>query len=659
MDTEKPRPLVGYRENQDTKKENPVDPKKFKEELSKVQESDAAQQQGKRNLKKSEEEGEDDMGVQAPPPAPAGLFSMLMSPGSSDNLLTPKTPQNIRQTAAPTTSSTFNIEEMPADSAPSSAEPPPPTSAFPPTAAEPPSGSFPLPPGSSFSENLPPPTDPTPPPTSNAATTPQAQPTPSDATPAPTPSTTATPIETPLSPYQQPPTADTQVSSIKETTSTQASPTRIQKKQTTDTSLLSTKHPSSAQLIKQKQNKVLNLNLGTKKPETETPAQQKKTAPVQNPTPKQPATAAAPKNEETKPLEPPQAKQPTELPKPLTPALPPTQPPKELSTPPIAALPSATQPKEEAKTLTPALPPTQPPKELSKPPIAALPSGKQPTELPKALKTTLPPSQQSAERPTSPTKLPSSHTPAELPKAPITLPSSKQSAETSKPSTTLPPIPQEATAHASQIAKEPTPQIAPPIKHSIIDKKTSPAPTHSVFSATNEHGLSIKTDTGSSHDHPKKQDKDNVADDALAAGQIPTPLVSFSPPPTEPLPAYTKLPSEVYELFERMVGSITVEHGKASTTTTITLAMKGSIFDGTQIILDRQSSSMNTFNIQIATNPQAQDLVNANLEDLVAAFQGSKLAFDVNIRKPVLLEKYHDFQRKESPQKEKEKEQES
>ncbi len=516
MSTEKPRPLVGYRENQETKKDTPVDPKKFKEELSKVQESDATQQQGKRNLKKSEEEGEDDMGVQAPPAAPSGLFSMLMSNDSSDSLLTPKTPQNVRQTAAPTSSSTFNIEEMPSD-------------ASPPTTSEPPSASLPSSAGTLFGESIPS-EEPTPPSTPSAPPTPQASPTLSDTSPSPTPTTPQTPTEAQLLPNQQPSIPETEPPSTAQPSiqgaSPQTSPTRIQKKQVTDTSLLSTKHPSSAQLIKQKQEKGLNLNLGKRQSEpTKTPNQEKVTKQTQQPTLKQG-------------------------------------------------------------------------RDLQKSPTT-----------PSPIKQTTAPQTSSMEKE------------ALLQKAP--------------PSTTA------------------------PLKNSIIDKKTTTNTERPVFSSTNEQGLSIKTDTGTSQDHPKKQNKDNPEDDVLAPGQVAMPMTTFTLPPAEPLPAYTQLPSEVYELFERMVGSITVEQSKASTTTTITLAMKDSIFDGTQIILDRQSSSMNTFNIQIATNPQAQDLVNANLDDLVAAFQGSKLAFDVNIRKPILLEKYHDFQRKESPQKEKDRENDS
>ncbi|MEI8300009.1 MAG: hypothetical protein WCG10_00155 [Chlamydiota bacterium] len=528
MSTEKPRPLVGYRENQDTKKDTPVDPKKFKEELSKVQESDAAQQQGKRNLKKSEEEGEDDMGAQAPPSAPTGVFSMFMSEGSSDNLLTPKTPQNVRQTAAPTASSTFNIEEMPSDASSGMGETPPTASASPQAASAPPSAALPSSAGSSFTENIPsiesaPPQTPSAPPTSEATSTP------SDTSTASTPAAGQSPTATPLSPYEQQASSQSQAPSQEQTSSTQppstqASPTRIQKKQTTDISLLSTKHPSSAQLIKQKQNKLLDLNLG-KKPDA---------------------------------------------------------------------------PPSDAPTL----------KTITKP-IMQTPS--------------------------------------------------KQPAALSNPTKALPSINQESTPQTSQAATSTPLQKAPlattpTSTHSIIDKKTTSNAAQPVSPATNAQGLSIKTDTSSSQDQSKKQNKDQSTDNVGAQGQVPLPLVAFTPPPAEALPTYTNLPSEVYELFERMVGSITVEHTKASTTTTITLAMKGSIFDGTQIVLDRQSTSMNTFNIQIATNPQAQDLINANLTDLVAAFQGSKLAFDVNIRKPILLEKYHDFQRKDSPQKEKDQE---
>ena len=83
------------------------------------------------------------------------------------------------------------------------------------------------------------------------------------------------------------------------------------------------------------------------------------------------------------------------------------------------------------------------------------------------------------------------------------------------------------------------------------------------------------------------------------------------------------------------------------TTTTVTVNMKNSIFDGTQIIIDHYETAPNALNITIAGNPKAQEMINQNMTNLVASFEASKLSFQVNLRRPVLLEDYQTFKRKE------------
>ena len=589
MATEKPRPLVGYRETQETKKDTPVDPKKFQEELSKVQESEASQQQGKRQLKKSETGEEDEeLPVQAPPP-PSGLFSLFMDSGKSDSLLVPKTPQNVRQTQVASSSSTFQIEEMPPDAS-SGAEAP-----------SLPGTELPSPPSDAQAPAPPPAATPTPTATPQPPATPQASgtqtpPTPSPATPtaAPTPIAEPTLMAQPTQTSQQPPgkspldpslsdkTPSAKITapplskeatpSLKEESKEKKSPMqepvtlsrddslkeppkqpfvpspeRITKKQVQDTSLLAGKQPSTTQILKQKKDKALELHLASS---------EKKGEEKQEPTP-------SPEK---------------------TPPQPTTQ-------------------RDNLQKEKPSLPSEpKPPSSPVKPQAAQKPATKLPSTTP--------------ERP-----------PLEKP---MTAPPLQ------KPQETPPSLPAAAAA-----AAQASPQERQPFKPSITPKvDVTPAPIANAPASASQKD--------SSSDHSKKEHHDQ-ADNAAAVQPATPPPPLFTPPPTETLPAYASLPSEVYELFERMVGTITIEQGKNSTTTTVTLDMKGSIFDGSQIILDRQSTAMNTFNIQIATNPQAQELINSNLEALVAAFQGSKLSFDVNIRKPILSEEYRDFKRKPAP----------
>ena len=86
--------------------------------------------------------------------------------------------------------------------------------------------------------------------------------------------------------------------------------------------------------------------------------------------------------------------------------------------------------------------------------------------------------------------------------------------------------------------------------------------------------------------------------------------------------------------------------------------MKNSIFDGAQIILDHYSSAPNAFNVTIAASPEAQAVLNTNIDNLVASFEASKLSFQINLKRPVLLEEYQAFKRKEKVEAEPDQEQE-
>jgi hypothetical protein len=112
MSAEQPRPLQGYRESQQMRKDSDVDAKRIQEEFSKVQEADESRQRDKRNLKKSEEQGDDEF-EQAKKEliqASGALFSYYMKDSDENNLFAPQTPQYVRGSEGPTTTSSFTIE---------------------------------------------------------------------------------------------------------------------------------------------------------------------------------------------------------------------------------------------------------------------------------------------------------------------------------------------------------------------------------------------------------------------------------------------------------------------------------------------------------------------------------------------------------------------
>ena len=118
------------------------------------------------------------------------------------------------------------------------------------------------------------------------------------------------------------------------------------------------------------------------------------------------------------------------------------------------------------------------------------------------------------------------------------------------------------------------------------------------------------------------------------------PVPDIAPLTQSDLPAYSTLSSKVYELYEKFVGLITLQQTTDSSKTTVKLNMPGSVYNKAEIVLEKFSSAPNTFHIQFAGSPQAIESFNANMADLVAAFQANKRSFEVNISKPYLLKEH-------------------
>lgn len=112
-----------------------------------------------------------------------------------------------------------------------------------------------------------------------------------------------------------------------------------------------------------------------------------------------------------------------------------------------------------------------------------------------------------------------------------------------------------------------------------------------------------------------------------------------APPPTQagattPVSApFANLPPQVQQLYERMVGVMTVMHETGVTQTTINLdnpRFSNSAFFGTQIIITEFSTAPKAFNIELLGNQQAVNLISQNTEELLAAFQTGQYNFKVN-----------------------------
>jgi len=136
------------------------------------------------------------------------------------------------------------------------------------------------------------------------------------------------------------------------------------------------------------------------------------------------------------------------------------------------------------------------------------------------------------------------------------------------------------------------------------------------------------------------------------------PLAAFEvPAPAAPLPSYVNLSPQVLEMFERMVGVMTVMVDTSIRETTVTLnapQFASSVFYGSQIIIQEFSTAPHSYNIQFIGNSNAVALFQGNADDLLAAFQSGNYNFRVNRLEASLFPSERPlFKRKESISEEK------
>ena len=144
----------------------------------------------------------------------------------------------------------------------------------------------------------------------------------------------------------------------------------------------------------------------------------------------------------------------------------------------------------------------------------------------------------------------------------------------------------------------------------------------------------------------------NEIPEGRAEALLPTSFPSETTPPS-PTPPYAYLHPQVLELFERMVGVMTIATYNGATETTISLnspQFASSVFYGAQIIIREYSTAPKVFNIELLGNEQAIELFQGNAEDLMAAFQSGNYTFRVNQLQTGLLRSEKPlFHRKEKP----------
>ncbi len=131
------------------------------------------------------------------------------------------------------------------------------------------------------------------------------------------------------------------------------------------------------------------------------------------------------------------------------------------------------------------------------------------------------------------------------------------------------------------------------------------------------------------------------------------PYLDLLPPPhPAEMPSYSRLTPEVFDIFQKMVGLLTIQKETGVTTTTIVINHPGSAFDSAELIVEHYDTAPHAFNVMLQGEAKAVDLFNENVTDLIAALEHSKLSYVVNIRRAIIAPQVKILQRKEDITKE-------
>lgn len=106
------------------------------------------------------------------------------------------------------------------------------------------------------------------------------------------------------------------------------------------------------------------------------------------------------------------------------------------------------------------------------------------------------------------------------------------------------------------------------------------------------------------------------------------------------LSPFSNIPKDVFELFQKMVGLMTLEKNNGKTTTTITLNMPNSIFNGGELVLDHYDTAPHAYNVQFLGDPEAVAKFAQNMKGLNNAITEAKLNFSINVLSPKLSKNY-------------------
>ena len=135
----------------------------------------------------------------------------------------------------------------------------------------------------------------------------------------------------------------------------------------------------------------------------------------------------------------------------------------------------------------------------------------------------------------------------------------------------------------------------------------------------------------------KKEDDASCIEATAETASIPLPTFEPAVPATsdaEAVPSYTRLAPDLHELFEKMGGVMLLQMERGTITTSMTIQMPHSIFNGAEVILKQYDTAPHAYNLQLIGSPEAVQAFKANLKELDSSFKEARFNFEVNILAP-------------------------
>lgn len=203
------------------------------------------------------------------------------------------------------------------------------------------------------------------------------------------------------------------------------------------------------------------------------------------------------------------------------------------------------------------------------------------------------------------------------------------------------PLPHKESVHGTQHNSEKKEKVeASPsvVKEQIFHPHKTPLdgiPHKSEKEKKSPHGVEQEKPpliTASQEIAPKSFDETTIAPQPqITVEAALSPSLSASPP-------YAQFSPQIFELFQKLVGMMTVMQFQGKTTTSIILHLPSSPLDGAHVDIEHFDTAPHAFNITLYASVEGQKLLDPQVQNLEQQLRASLPNFQISVKKPYLLD---------------------